>query len=221
MRFHAPLILAGTVALLAACNSDSKPNPGLGGPHGDGGPSGSGGTQGSGGTPGRRFRRGARPTGGGSVDPRRSALNRRTAGVDSGTVPTPVGLTVNIVNARRGGNVTVTGPGGFSKHVTATTTFTGLTPGKYSVPGFPLDVSPGLDKGAATKANPARASVDVVANGKQSVTIDYSVPGLLRSRSAQELSRREGSGSPRAQKVVGLESGLPNGDFQRRQHRSI
>ena len=97
---------------------------------------------------------------------------------------TPLGQTVNVlaaesprnVNARyslstgalevtvaglpgqQGGSVAVSGPGGFSATVTATTTLVGLFPGSYSVVGSPVTA------GATYAPNPPSQNVDVTAS---------------------------------------------------------
>jgi streptogramin lyase len=119
----------------------------------------------------------------------------------------PGTLTVNIVNAVHGGNVTVTGPGNYSRHLTASATLTGLTPGAYAIRS--LDTSGGLGTGSVSKANPARASATVGPVGA-SVTIDYVVNGLpqiLGAGNPGGLWFSEGS------KLVSLVFGLPDGDF--------
>jgi len=75
------------------------------------------------------------------------------------TVVTPTGVTANIQ---------VTGPGGYSAHVTGTTTLTGLTAGSYSI--VPSTVNDGTYDYAGV-ASPS--SVSVSANTTGSATVTY------------------------------------------------
>ncbi|AMW04309.1 hypothetical protein [Gemmatimonas phototrophica] len=71
------------------------------------------------------------------------------------------------------GNVTVTGPGGYSRALTATTTITGLTPGSYTVAA--ANVSTGSGTYQPTSASQTvQVSASVVAAG---ATVTYILPG--------------------------------------------
>lgn len=101
------------------------------------------------------------PLSGGQTGSASVAYAAQSAGTGSLTITvvTPSGVTANIL---------VTGPGGYSAHVTGTTTLTGLTAGSYSI--VPSTVNDGTYdyNGAASPS-----SVSVAANGSGSSTVTY------------------------------------------------
>lgn len=132
-----------------------------------------------------------------------------STGPDGGSTSAPAGtLTIDVVHASYGGDVTITGPNGFSQHITKTTTFTGVAAGGYQVRSFDVR-SPDVNPGRVTKANPARASATVGTAGAV-VTVDYSLTRLATGAvdaSPKGIWFTEGS------KLVSLITDLPNGDF--------
>ncbi|MGE0552282.1 MAG: CARDB domain-containing protein [Gemmatimonadales bacterium] len=85
-------------------------------------------------------------------------------------VPAPGSLTVTIAGLPGGalGDVTVTGPGGYSASVTTTQTLTGLTAGSYTVSAAP--VTAGAQNYNPT---PTSQSPTVPAGGSASATVSY------------------------------------------------
>jgi small-conductance mechanosensitive channel len=81
---------------------------------------------------------------------------------------TSLAVTVNGLPAGTNGNVTVTGPGGYSQAVTATTTLSGLAPGTYTVAG--ASVSAG---GFTYGATPASQTVSLAAGENKAATVAY------------------------------------------------
>ena len=81
---------------------------------------------------------------------------------------TSLAVTLNGLPAGTNGNVTVTGPGGYSQAVTATTTLSGLAPGTYTVAG--ASVSAG---GFSYGATPASQTVALAAGENKAATVAY------------------------------------------------
>jgi hypothetical protein len=107
--------------------------------------------------------------------------------VSEGDAPTPAavtyqtvitGLTVTIDGLPNGtaADVTVTGPGGFSQTISATQTFTNLTPGTYTI------AANGVSSGGTDYSpNPANQTASVTTGHVASASVSYSVvvPGAL------------------------------------------
>ena len=84
-------------------------------------------------------------------------------------------LTVTVAGLPSGaeGDVAVTGPGGFSRDVTATTTIAGLPPGDYTVTASSVTAG-----GSTWTASPATRTVPVAAGASATATVTYSAaPG--------------------------------------------
>lgn len=98
-------------------------------------------------------------------------------GVTNPPAATTGSLTVT-VNAAAGlaPTVQVTGPGGFSRSITATTTLTGLTAGAYSVTGTDL-----ADIGLRHVPSTRTVTATVAAGGTASATMTYALPVNARS----------------------------------------
>ena len=88
------------------------------------------------------------------------------------------GLTVTVSGLPSGtaGDVTVTGPGGFAQNITATQSFSNLTPGTYTIAAN--SVSP---SGTDYSPNPPSQSAAVTTGAVATATVSYSVvvPGAL------------------------------------------
>ncbi len=78
-------------------------------------------------------------------------------------------LTINGLGTGGAAAVTVTGPGGYSQPVTATSTLTGLNPGTYSITAQDVAAS----CGALYTAGPATQSTTVTAGNTASATVTY------------------------------------------------
>ncbi len=94
-----------------------------------------------------------------------------SASVTYAAVPPSVGslaVSVSGVPAGASATVTVTGPGGYSRQVSATQTLTGLVPGSYTVAAAPLSAW-----GFSYSASPASQSRTVVANSSVSAAVAY------------------------------------------------
>ncbi len=99
-----------------------------------------------------------------------SVVANTTTNAVVGYSPTLGGLTVTIsgLPGGAGANVTVTGPGGFSQNLTATTTFSGLTPGSYTV------AASNVSSGGTTYApTPASQNRTVSAGATATATVTY------------------------------------------------
>lgn len=90
------------------------------------------------------------------VTARSTATARFTFGVTTGV------LQVNATGLPGGSSadISITGPAGFARNVTGTTTFSGLTPGRYTITARDVRVSSG-----SYVATPASQGVDIVAGG--------------------------------------------------------
>jgi hypothetical protein len=78
-------------------------------------------------------------------------------------------VTVSGLPATAEAEVTVTGPGGFSRDVTATTTIADLPPGEYTVSAASVTAG-----GSTYTASPATTAVEVEAGATAAVTVTYS-----------------------------------------------
>jgi len=100
-------------------------------------------------------------------------------------------LTINGLGTKASAAVTVTGPGGYSQPVTATTTLTGLTPGTYAVTAQDVTAS----CGTLYTAGPATQSATVATGSTANATVTYTpqsggslnlcIDGLYLTQSAQ------------------------------------
>ncbi len=86
------------------------------------------------------------------------------------TAPSTGSLTVTASGLPGGTNaaITVTGPGGYSHAVTATTTLTSLTPGSYTIAAAAVSVS-----GTSWTATPASQTASVTAGGTTNRAVTY------------------------------------------------
>jgi hypothetical protein len=98
------------------------------------------------------------------------------AAVTYETVATGLTVTIDGLPSGTSADVTVTGPGGFSQTITATQTFSNLTPGTYTINANSVS-SAGTDYSPA----PASQTAAVVTGSVASATVTYSVvvPGAL------------------------------------------
>jgi hypothetical protein len=93
---------------------------------------------------------------------------------DSSTGPSTGSLTVNITApAGVTGNVTVTGPNGYSKSLTATETLTSLPAGAYTVAGAAVFVPDAVVGGDTNTATVAGSPASVGRNKTATVTVTY------------------------------------------------
>lgn len=92
--------------------------------------------------------------------------------VTYGVVTGSLAITVNGLPGGTNAAITVTGPNGFSRAVTATTTLTGLVAGSYTVAAQSLSSG-----GQSYQPNPLSQTVSVPANGAASASVAYA--GLL------------------------------------------
>jgi hypothetical protein len=86
--------------------------------------------------------------------------------------PVTGALTVGITGLPAGANaaVTVTGPGGFSRRLTATQTLTGLAPGDYTIAASPVSLS-----GQQYQPAPATQGVTIAAGQTANASVSYSL----------------------------------------------
>ncbi|RIH89803.1 hypothetical protein [Calidithermus roseus] len=99
-------------------------------------------------------------------------------------------LAVNITGLPEGtgASVAVSGPGGFSRNVTASTTLTGLAPGDYNVNAATVSAN-GFDYGASINPNPVKVSAGATASiqvsyGPSNGQLTLSVSGIPSGASA-------------------------------------
>ena len=130
----------------------------------------------------------------------------------------------------QGGNVSVTGPGGYSATVTASTTLTGLLPGSYAVSAGPVARGEPTPYGTLTYTyapSPRGTTATVTAGNTASVTVAYvrqqgdlslSVSGLP-SGASTNITLSGAGGFSRTERASGPSAsfsypGLPTGDYR-------
>ena len=115
------------------------------------------------------------------------------------------------------GNVTVTGPGGYSRNLTATTTLVRLTPGSYTVSAAAVSTT-----GGSYSASPTSQSVTVNASSVAAgATVSYSLPSGniaisasgVPSGSTPVFTLSGPSGATRTQNGAGTVTGLAAGSW--------
>ena len=88
--------------------------------------------------------------------------------VNFGQVSGSLAVTVDGLPGGTNGAITVTGPNGFSKPVTGTTTLTGLVTGSYTVAAQPVSAG-----GQSYQPSPLSQTISVPANGSASASVAY------------------------------------------------
>lgn len=109
-------------------------------------------------------------------------------------------LAVNITGLPEGASasITVSGPGGFSRNVTASTTLTGLAPGDYNVNAATVSAN-GFDYGASISPSPVKVSAGATASiqvsyGPINGQLTLNVSGIPGGASASVTVNRVGGG---------------------------
>jgi putative cell wall-binding protein len=99
------------------------------------------------------------------------AVLRQLIAAAESAAPAPGSLQVQITDLPNGvaGDVTVTGPNGLTRHVTATSTLNGLAPGTYQISATPV-----RDPAATTYvATQTSQTVTIAPGASQTATVDY------------------------------------------------
>jgi hypothetical protein len=125
-------------------------------------------------------------------------------------------LRIELTHATFGGDVTISGPGGFTRRIKQSTTLTGLAPGLYRLRSLDIDSpvdpsAPGIPIITVQKANPARAQAQVTLGEIATVSIDYGQTGLIHGGTQSGLTG--GMWFAQGSNLTTLGFGLPDGDF--------